>query len=83
MAVSEGVIEVRENTVHLLIQTAERIEELERGKIEEAKKIAEQMIEKAKKAGADKREFAALETSLQREIARLRVYEKYRKRRSL
>jgi len=83
MAVSEGVIEVRENNVRLLIQTAERIEELERGKIEEAKKTAEQMIEKAKKAGADKREFAALETSLQREIARLRVFEKYRKRKSL
>ncbi|MFH1182641.1 MAG: ATP synthase F1 subunit epsilon [Candidatus Moraniibacteriota bacterium] len=82
MAVSEGVIEIRENNVRLLIQKAERAEELERGRIEEAKKMAEQMIEKAKKAGADKREFATLEAGLEREIARLRVYEKYRRRKS-
>ena len=83
MAVSEGVIEIRSNVVSLLVQKAERAEELDRQKIEEAKKLAEQMIEKAKRVGADKREFASLETSLQREIARLRVYEKYRKRKNL
>lgn len=83
MAVSEGVIEVRDNNVRLLIQQAQRVEELERGKIEEAKKNAEQMIEKAKKAGADMREFATLEAGLEREIARLKIYEKYRRRKSL
>jgi len=83
MAVSEGVIEIRDNIVSLLVQKAERAEELDRQKIEEAKKIAEQMIEKARRVGADKREFASLETGLQREIARLRVYEKYRKRKNL
>lgn len=83
MAVSEGVIEIRDNTVSLLVQKAERAEELDRQKIEAAKKTAEKMIEAAQKIGADTREFASLETSLQREIARLRVYEKYRKRKSL
>lgn len=83
MAVSEGVIEIRDNTVRLLVQKAERAEELDRQKIEEAKKAAEKMIENARKIGADTREFASLETSLQREIARLKVYEKYRKRKSL
>ena len=83
MAVSEGVVEIKNNTVSLLVQQAERVEELDRQKIETAKKLAEQMIEKAHRAGADKKEFAVLETGLQREIARLRVYEKYRKRRSL
>jgi len=83
MAVSEGVIEIRDNVVSLLVQQAERAEELDRQKIEEAKKLAEKLIENARKAGADKREFATLETSLQREIARLKVYEKYRKRKSL
>lgn len=83
MAVSEGVIEIRDNIVSLLVQKAERAEELDRQKIEEAKKIAEQMIEKAKHVGTDKREFASLETTLQREIARLRVYEKYRKRKNI
>jgi|GEM_PF-607361 len=83
MAISEGVIEIRDNVVSLLVQQAERAEELDRQKIEEAKKMAEKLIENARKAGADKREFATLETSLQREIARLKVYEKYRKRKSL
>jgi F-type H+-transporting ATPase subunit epsilon len=81
MAVSEGVIEVRDNIVKLLVQKAERVEELEQEKIERARKAAEELVEKAKKAGADKREFTVLETSLQREIARLRVYEKYSRKR--
>ena len=79
MAVSEGVIEVRDNMVKLLIQKAERAEELQKEKIEEAKKAAEQLIEKIKKAGADKREFVAAEAGLEREIARLKVFERYRK----
>jgi F0F1-type ATP synthase epsilon subunit len=57
------------------------VEELEQEKIERARKAAEELVEKAKKAGADKREFTVLETSLQREIARLRVYEKYSRKR--
>ena len=83
MAISEGVIEIRGNEVSLLIRKAERVEELDRQKIEEAKKMAEKMIEQARKAGASEREFAAMETSLQREIARLRIYEKYRRKRSI
>jgi len=83
MAVSEGVIEIRNNVVSLLVQKAERTEELDRQKIEQAKAMAEKMIEKAHRAGADEREFASLETALQREIARLRVYEKYRKRKGV
>lgn len=83
IAVSEGVMEIRDNNVSLLVQKAEHVEELDRQKIEEAKKAAEKMIESARKIGTDTREFATLETSLQREIARLRVYEKYRKRKSL
>ncbi len=81
MAVSEGIIEIRENTVRLLLQKAERVEELEREKIELAKKKAEEMIEKAKKMGVDKQEFAKLESGLEREIARLKVLEKYRRKR--
>jgi len=83
MAISEGVIEIKNNVVSLLVQKAERAEELDRQKIEEAKKAAEKMIEKARRAGMDKREFVTLETALQREIARFKVYEKYRKRKSL
>jgi F-type H+-transporting ATPase subunit epsilon len=83
MAVSEGVVEIRDNVVNLLVQQAERAEELDCQKIEEAKKMAEKLIENARKVGVDKREFATLETSLQREIARLKVYEKYRKRKNL
>lgn len=81
MAVSEGVIEVKDNFVKLLVQIAERIEELDHAKIEKAKKAAEEMIEKAKKAGIDERGFAVLETSLQREIAKLKILERHKNKR--
>ena len=81
MAISEGVVEVTENTVRLLVQSADRVEELNRQKILEAKKLAEDMIEKAKKGGKlDEGNFANLEATLQREIARLKVYDRYRRK---
>ncbi len=80
MAVSEGIVEIKDNFVRLLVSMADRVEELDRSKIEQAKKTAEQMIEKAKKAGAGKREFALWETSLQREIAKLKIIERKKKR---
>jgi len=81
MAISEGVVEVTENTVRLLVQSADRVEELNRQKILEAKKLAEDMIEKAKKGGKiDESSFANLEATLQREIARLKVYDRYRRK---
>ncbi len=79
MAVSEGIIEIKDNFVRLLVSKAHRLEELDRAKIEQAKKTAEQMIEKAKKVGAGKREFAFWETSLQREIAKLKIIERKKK----
>ncbi len=82
MVISEGVVEVLDNKVRLLVQTADRVEELNRQKILEAKKLAEEMIEKARKKGdIDEKNFADLESTLQREIARLKVYDRYRKNR--
>jgi len=81
MAVSEGVIEIRNNEVRLLVQTAERVEELNQEKILKAKKAAEEMMEKIKKSGeVDERKFADLEATLQREIAKLKLFERYRKK---
>lgn len=81
MAISEGVVEVIEDKVRLLVQTADRVEELNRQKILEAKKLAEEMLERAKKGGKiDESNFADLEATLQREIARLKVYDRYRRK---
>lgn len=82
LAISEGVVEIRENRVRLLVQVAEKAEELNKQKIIEATKIAEEMIERAKKGGEEK-DFTNLRNSLKREIARLRVYERYQKRKNL
>lgn len=79
MAVSEGIIEIKDNFVRLLVSVADRVEELDKAKIEKAKKTAEEMIARAKKAGASKREFAFWETSLQREIAKLKIIERKKK----
>jgi len=83
LAVSEGVLEVRDNRVRILVEAADRVEEMDRKKILEAKKAAEEMIEKARKEGSDEKAFGALKSSLQREMAKLRVYDRYNKRRSL
>jgi len=83
MAVSEGIIEVKDNRVRILLETADRVEELDKKKILEAKKAAEELIERAKKEGLDEKKYAVLRTSLQREMARLRVCDRHRGRRSL
>ncbi|MCH8049359.1 ATP synthase F1 subunit epsilon [Patescibacteria group bacterium] len=72
LAVSTGLIEVRPgNTVIILADTAERSEELELEKIEEAKRLAEQRLKEAR----DRNEVAYADAAahLEREIVRHRV----------
>jgi F-type H+-transporting ATPase subunit epsilon len=83
LAVSEGVVEVRDNRARILVEAAERIEELDRSQIIKAKAAAEEMIESAKKEGTDEKTVSLLRSSLQREMAKLRIYDRHRGRRSL
>ncbi|MEK7665544.1 MAG: ATP synthase F1 subunit epsilon [Patescibacteria group bacterium] len=79
LAISTGFFEVRAgNEVVVLADTAERLEELELEKIEEAKKRAEALL--AEKRFADDRSFADAAASLERELARYKVAQRRRRR---
>ena len=72
LAASTGFIEVRSgNDVVILADTAERVEELELAKIEEAKERARKLLEE--KRHADDVSFADAAAMLERELARYRV----------
>ena len=79
LAVSTGMIEVRENSqVIVLADTAERSEELELEVIEEAKKQAQARVEEAENSHNE--EFALAAANLERELARHKVALKKRHR---
>src|SRR3989339_2026448 len=72
LAVSTGFLEVRPgNQVIILADTAERVEELELEKIEEAKERARRLLEE--KRHVDDIAFADAAAMLERELARERV----------
>jgi len=80
LAVSTGFFEVRPgNQLIILADTAERLEELELEKIEEAKERARKFLED--KRHADDVSFADASAALERELARYKVAlkKKYRK----
>ncbi len=72
LAASTGFLEVRgRNEVVVLADTAERVEELELAKIEEAKERARQMV--LEKQHGDAESFAQAAAALDRELARYKV----------
>lgn len=75
LAVSTGLFEVRPgNNVVVLADTAERAEELDPVKIEEARKLAEKRLEEAR--NSNEVAYADAAAHLEREIARHRVASK-------
>ncbi|MFA5134401.1 MAG: F0F1 ATP synthase subunit epsilon [Patescibacteria group bacterium] len=78
MAVSGGFIEVRPDKVVVLADTAERAEDIDEARAEEARKRAQQL---SREKRADAAEFAALSAKMEKELARLRVARKKRRRR--
>ena len=78
MAVSDGFIEVRPDKVVVLADTAERADEIDERRAEEARQKA---IELTKEKRADAREFAAITAKMEKELARLRVAKKKSRRR--
>jgi len=72
LAVSTGYLEVRpDNRLMILADSAERAEELELAKIEEAKERARRVMNEKK--GMDEVAYAAAAAVLERELARLKV----------
>lgn len=75
LAVSGGFVEVRdENEVIVLADTAERVQELDEKRADEAKKKAEQLLTERR---ADDVDYASLAARIEKELARLRVAKKY------
>ena len=79
MAISGGFIEVRPDKVVVLADTAERAEEIDVARAEEAKQRARERLSEKQVVGADE---ARVEASLRRALIRLKVAEKRQKRRS-
>jgi len=76
LAVSGGVVQVRQQMVTILADTAERVEEIIEERAEEARKRAEEILSDKT---FDAVEYAALSAKIEKELARLRVARKWKK----
>lgn len=78
MAVSGGFVEVRPGKVVVLADTAERAEEIDEKRAEEARQRAHKLMQE--KRVAEETDFTALAAKLEKELSRLRVVRKHRER---
>ena len=78
MAVSGGFLEVRPDRIIVLADSAERAEEIDIARAEEAKRRAEKRMEEKYVTGVD---AARAEAALRRSLIRLKIAERRRKRR--
>ena len=78
MAITGGFLEVRPDRVTVLADTAERAEDIDAARAEEAKRRAEQRISE-KRSDTD---VTRAEAALRRSLVRLKVAEKRRRRRT-
>lgn len=81
MAVSGGMVEVRKNEITILADTAERAEEIDLARAEEARQKAEKL--KDEKIRMDETEFAAVAALMERNLARIKVARKHLTRRGM
>ena len=81
MAVSGGMIEVQKNEITILADTAERAEEIDLARAEEARQKAETL--KEEKIRMDETEYAAVAALLERNLARIRVARKHLTKRGM
>jgi len=79
IAVFGGFLEVRPDRVMVLADAAERTEEIDAARAEEAKRRAEQALANRKVSQADK---ARAEAALRRSLVELKVAERKRKRKA-
>lgn len=77
MAVSGGFVEVLPDQVIILADTAEYAEDIDEERAEEARKKAEEVL---KTKVADAEGFAMFTAKMEKELARLKVARKYKKK---
>lgn len=78
LAISSGVIEIKKDSfVNILADTADRAEDIDLEKAEEARKAAEEFMKK--QDVLENVEFAKFQAQLDREMARIEVGRKYRR----
>lgn len=75
LATEGGIVEIGNNLVKILADTAESVESLDELKIEEAKKAAQQRLAEAK----DDVEYSDAVAQIEKEIARLNVLKRRKK----
>ncbi len=78
MAISSGFAEIQPTKVVVLAETAERAEEIDIERAREARQKAEELL---KTRRTDQKEFTAVMTKIEKELARLRVAERHRTKR--
>ncbi len=81
MAVSGGMIEVQRNEITVLADTAERAEEIDLARAEEARKKAEKL--KEENIRIQDTEYAATAALLERNLARIKVARKHLTKRGM
>lgn len=81
VAVSGGMIEVRKNEMTILADTAERAEEIDLARAEEAKKRAENL--KEERIRTDETQYATAAAILEKNLARIKVARKHLTRRGM
>lgn len=77
ISLSGGFIEVLKDKVVVLADTAERAEDLDLAKIDEARKKAEEAIKNMR--SFDQERFANISAGLAKELARTRAHQRWRK----
>lgn len=75
LVVSGGMFQVRSHGIMILADTAERVEEINEQRAEEARARAEQALKEKK---FDSEEYAAIAAKIEKELARIRVARKHR-----
>ncbi len=80
LAVSGGFIEVRPDKVVVLADSAEKSDDIDEEKAEEARQKAEKLLTEKK---TDAKEFAALSAKIEKELVRLKVVKRRRRRKDI
>ncbi|MCL2109983.1 ATP synthase F1 subunit epsilon [Microgenomates group bacterium] len=78
LVISLGIAEFSDNELTVLSRSAEKVEEIDLDQAKQARKEAEELMKKKDRLNVE--EVASLTARMERELTRIRVSEKYRRR---